>query len=675
MNLARQLFPAVLLCFGLVGIGDAAEPKPNIVLFLVDDMGWLDCGAYGSKYYDTPNIDRFASQATRFTSAYSCPLCSPTRATILSGQYSARHGTTTASGHQPPQPEGFEYLPKTAAANVPMLLPSSRNYLEPRQYTLAELLHDAGYRTRHIGKWHLGTTPQYWPESQGFDSAWHSHPDPGPPNYFSPYHVASSAESKMKDQRHIGTITDGPAGEYIVDRVADEAVRFIDEAKGGPFFLNVWQFGVHGPWGHKEALTKSYVDRKDPRGLQSNPIMASMLKSVDESFGKIMDKLEAEGLAQNTIVVFMSDNGGNVHSNIPGTAKTANAENAKSDALADWRKWAGNLPPTNNTPLRDGKGTLYEGGVRVPLMVRWPGNVPAGAVSQEVVGAVDIYPTIADLVGVPLEPKQKLDGVSLAGVLRQKHTLGNRPYFNYFPHGTPNKPPGVTVRQGPWKLIRWFMTGPEHPDIHELYNLDSDLSESQNLAKSMPDKVRELDGLIDGFLLNTGALAPRPNPDYREGAAKEKPQGKPRKPGTPAPAAGNTTTVAEPVNGWRARGCRAELRSGKLIVTGGGKSCFLGIAGLKFTGAAVLKLQTASGSGAGKVQWRTADQAEFPAEGQIVEFQIPAGGAKTVEVPLPVEGSLAHVRVYLPAQNEPVVVESIGLSATGGTPRVWDFSK
>lgn len=675
MNLASFLWSVVVLSVALQGLADAAETtKPNVVLFLVDDMGWIDCGAYGSKYYDTPNIDRFATQATRFTNAYSCPLCSPTRASILSGQYSARHGTTTASGHQPPQPEGFEYLPKSAAAGVPMLLPTSRNYLEPRQYTLAELLHDAGYRTQHIGKWHLGTTPPHWPESQGFDAAWHSHPDPGPPSYFSPYNVAPSAEKKSKDQRHVGTITDGLAGEYIVDRVADEAVRFIDDAKGGPFFLNVWQFGVHGPWGHKEALTKSYVDRKDPRGQQANPIMASMLKSVDESFGKIMDKLEAEGLAQNTIVVFMSDNGGNVHSNVPGTGKTAKAEETKSAALADWRKWAGDLPPTNNSPLRDGKGTLYEGGVRVPLMVRWPGNVPAGAVSQEIVGAVDIYPTIADFVGVALKPQQKLDGVSLTGVLRQKQSLGHRPYFNYFPHGTPNKPPGVTVRQGPWKLIRWFMTGPEHPEVHELYNLDQDLSESQNLATSMPDKVRELDGLIDGFLRDTGALAPRPNPNYQAGAAKEKLAGKPRKP-TPATAGPGTTTVDEPINGWRARSCRAELRDGKLIVTGEGKSPFLGIAGIKLTGAAVLKLRTASGSGLGKVQWRTADQEEFPAEGQVVEFQIPAGGMNTVEVPLPVEGSLAHVRVYLPAQDEPVVVESIALSATGGTPRVWDFGK
>lgn len=671
MKLALLPFRVVALCIALSGVVNGAEAaRPNVVLFLVDDMGWLDCGAYGSKYYDTPNIDRFASQATRFTNAYSCPLCSPTRATILSGQYSARHGTTTASGHQPPQPEGFEYLPKTAAAHVPMLLPTSRNYLEPRQCTLAELLHDAGYRTCHIGKWHLGTTPPHWPEAQGFDSAWHSHPDPGPPNYFSPYNVAPSAEKKSKDQRHVGTITDGPAGEYIVDRVADEAIRFLDDAKGGPFFLNVWQFGVHGPWGHKEALTRSYVDRKDPRGLQANPIMASMLKSVDESFGRIMDKLEADGLAQNTIVVFMSDNGGNVHSNVPGTGKTARAEETKSAALADWRRWAGDLPPTNNTPLRDGKGTLYEGGVRVPLMVRWPGSIPAGAVSREIVGAVDIYPTLAELVGAPLEPKQKLDGVSLAGILLRKQSLGNRPYFNYFPHGTPNKPPGVTVRQGPWKLIRWFMTGPDQPDVHELYNLDSDISESQNLAKSMPDKVRELDVLIDGFLRDTGALSPRPNPAYDAAVAKVKPAAKPSKPTAP-----NTTTVAEPINGWRARGCRAELRGGKLIVTGEGKSCFLGIAGLKLNGAAVLKLQTASGSGPGKVQWRTADQAEFPADGQIAEFQIPAGGMKTIEVPLPVEGNLAHIRVYLPAQDAPVVVESIALSATGGTPRVWDFGK
>ncbi len=335
----------------------AAERKPNVIVFLVDDMGWMDCGAYGSKYYETPNIDRFATRAMRFTDAYAQPLCSPTRASLLTGKYSARHGITSASGHQPPQAVGHKFLPETAAATQAMLTPESKNFLEPSEITLAETLRDAGYRTGHFGKWHLGLTQPHWPEQQGFDVAFHCHPDPGPPgNYFSPYGVLPTGQPGGKNK--VGTITDGPAGEYIVDRLADEAVKFIAENKGGPFFLNLWNYGVHGPWGHKPDYTQAFASKKDPRGVQGNPIMASMLRSVDECFGRILDALEKQGLAENTIIVFNSDNGGNTHSNVPDNAKTAKAEKSKSESLADWRKWAGNQPPTINTPLRDGKGTL-----------------------------------------------------------------------------------------------------------------------------------------------------------------------------------------------------------------------------------------------------------------------------------------------------------------------------
>jgi hypothetical protein len=270
-------------------------------------------------------------------------------------------------------------------------------------------------------------------------------------------------------------------------------------------------------------------------------------------------------------------------------------------------------------------------------------------------------------------PKQKLDGVSFADVLRGKKRLEGRAYFNFFPHGGPTKPPGVTVRQGDFKLIRWYLTGPEYPELIELYDLRDDLSESKNLASAMPDKVRELEGLIDGFLRDTGALVPTPNPDYKPGATK-KPVAK-APPSTTPDGKPATVVVDVPINGWRARGCTAELKGGKLIVTGENKSPFLGIAGLKLSGAAVLTLQTAEGSGVGKVQWRMADQEEFPAEGQVAEFTIADGGPAVTEVKLPVKGQLAHVRLYLPAQTKPVVVERIMLTATGGKPREWDFGK
>jgi arylsulfatase A-like enzyme len=318
--LTTLLGAAVLLLASLSALAQERPAqtarRPNIVLFLADDMGWIDCGAYGSKYYETPNIDRFATRSMRFTDAYAQPLCSPTRASILSGKYSARHGITSATGHQPPQPADFKFLPESAPPNQAVLVPQSKNYLEPGEITLAETLHAAGYRTAHIGKWHLGLTKPYWPEQQGFDFAFHCHPDPGPPGfYFSPYNVKPDGESR--GQTRVGTITDGPQGEYIVDRLADEAVKFIDANRDRPFFLNLWNYGVHGPWGHKEQYTRAFANKKDPRGLQGNPIMASMLKSVDECFGRILDALDRNGLTDNTIVIFNSDNGGNTHSNTP----------------------------------------------------------------------------------------------------------------------------------------------------------------------------------------------------------------------------------------------------------------------------------------------------------------------------------------------------------------------
>jgi arylsulfatase A-like enzyme len=482
--------------------------RPNIILFLVDDMGWMDCGVYGSKYYETPNIDRFASKAMRFTDAYAQPLCSPTRACILTSKYSARHGITSATGHLPPQPAGYNFLVEQGTRARGMLLPESKNYLEPSEYTLAEALRDAGYRTAHIGKWHLGLTRPYWPEQQGFEVAFHCHPDPGPPgNYFSPYGVKPDGEPR--GQSRVGTITDGPAGEYIVDRLGDEAIKFIEANRDRPFFLNLWNYGVHGPWGHKEEYTRAFASKKDPRGLQNNPIMGSMLRSVDECFGRVLEAVERNGLSENTIVIFNSDNGGNTHSN---TEVDAVRKKKTDTQLADWRKWAGTQPPTNNAPLRDGKGTLYEGGTRVPLMWSWAGHIPAGTTDATVVGHIDLYPTLLELIGLQPSPQQKMDGVSYAAVLNRTGKLNRQAFFNYFPHGaTVGRAGGVWVRSGDWKLIRWFGVPAGDKTRFELYHLRDDLGESKNLAETESARVQELDGLIDRFLADTEATYPRPS--------------------------------------------------------------------------------------------------------------------------------------------------------------------
>ncbi|MBE2283755.1 MAG: sulfatase [Prosthecobacter sp.] len=613
--------------------------KPNVVLFLADDMGWMDSGVYGSTYYETPNIDRFAKKAMRFTNAYSQPLCSPTRGSILSGQYTARHGITTASGHQPPQPAGHRFLPETAPANAPMLLPESKNYLEPAQITLAETLKSAGYRTAHIGKWHLGLTQPHWPEQQGFDVAFHCHPDPGPPGeYFSPYAVVP--EGKPNAKQRVGTITDGPVGEYIVDRQAAEAVKFIQGSKGGPFFLNLWCYGVHGPWGHKEEYTKHFAAKKDPSGRQGNPIMGSMLKSVDECFGRILDELDKQGISDNTIIIFYSDNGGNTHSNI-------SAEGKKS-ASEDWQKWAGSQPPTMNTPLRDGKGTLYEGGTRVPLMWSWAGKIAQGGTDDAVVGPVDVYPTLIDLLGIAKPEKQTFDGVSYAKVLKGEGDLGRTAYFNYHPHAGANRAGGVWVRSGDFKLLRWF----GNPATHELYNLTNDLGEAKDLATTMPEKVKELDALIDGFLKDTGALYPRPNPAYKPVAAK-------------VPA-----KKTDPLDNWKERGCKATVADGILTMKGTGKgAAFLGHGMAKINGPAVVKLRVRSAAGgAGKIDSLPNTSAD-PSLVHSTALEVKAGGWQELHVDLKDSGPLGTLRVYLPDSE----IDSIEVAPEKGKAQRWDF--
>ena len=635
------------------GVARVAPVRPNIIFFLVDDMGWMDCGVNGSSYYETPNMDRLAKQGMCFTQAYAQPLCSPTRASILTGQYSARHRITSASGHLPPQVPEDPLVREKAAPNRPLLMPESRNYLEPSQITLAEALRDAGYRTAHIGKWHLGLTEPFWPEKQGFEVAFHAEPSPGPASYFSPYGVVSKGTPSGKQP--VGTITDGPVGEYITDRLTEEAVKFIESNRDKPFFLNLWQYAVHGPWGHKEAYTAPFSKKSDPRGVQGNPIMASMLKSVDESLGHILAKLDELKLAENTIVVFYSDNGGNIHSNTPDDEKGKKRPPGDT-RLQDWRKWAGDRPPTSNAPLRDGKGRLYEGGIRVPLFVRWPDKIAAGAMSEEVVGCIDMYPTLLDLVGVPVPAAQKVDGVSFAPVLRGTGSLTREAYFTWFPHLVP----GVAVRRGEWKLIRRFIERPQdYEGLRELFNLKDDLGETKNLASQMPNKVKELDALIDAFVKDTGALYPKPNPAYKPKAAAAAP-------------------AADPMQGLVPKFCTAAVTGGVLRVEADGRNPFLGTAQVKVKGPLTLKLRARCASGGpGKVQWITEDKDDFAVPGQTVGFTLNPGAEwQDVDVALPIQGQTRIIRLYLPAEKGPVEVASIKwFDGSGKVVRAWTCDK
>jgi arylsulfatase A-like enzyme len=399
--------------------------------------------------------------------------------------------------------------------------------LDPSLITLPEVLGEAGYSTGHFGKWHLGLSQEHWPEKHGFQVAFHAQPSPGPPgsNYFSPYGVHKTGEPSPKHP--VGTITDGPKGEYITDRLTDEAIRFVERHKNEPFFLNFSHHAVHGPWGHKEDYTKQFANKVDPRGHQKNPIMASMLKSVDESLGRLLDKLDRLGLTDNTLFIFYSDNGGNTHSNLPGArGMDVKQGHPKWKFVQDWKKWAGDQPPTNNAPLREGKGRIYEGGQRVPLMVRWPGQVESGSISDSIVGPIDLYPTILEAAGLEKPKEHIVDGESIVPILKHTGKLNRQAYFTWFPHLIP----AVSVRQGDWKLIRRFEPHPKYPETVELYNLKNDVGETRNLAGKMSKKVDDLQALIDGFVKETGALYPKSNPAYNPNAKPTTSKSKPQRP-------------------------------------------------------------------------------------------------------------------------------------------------
>lgn len=644
-----HLVSVVLLCGGAL-FADS-QTRPNVILFVVDDMGWMDSEPYGSTYYSTPHMSRLAEQSMRFTDAYALPLCSPTRASILTGQYSSRHGITSATGHQPPRPNGFYYLPESASPTQPWLMPISKNYLDLDQYTLAEALRDAGYRTGHFGKWHLGLTSEYRPDKHGFDVTWGCAPDPGPPNYFSPYGVFP--DGRPTGQHHVGNITDGPDGEHITDRLTDEAIGFIEQADGQPFFLNLWQYSVHGPWQHKKEYTAQYADKSDPNGRQSNPVMGSMLQNVDESLGRILDTLHRLDLTDNTLFIFYSDNGGNKHSWTADDRKIANLKpsHPKYEDVASYRRWAGDQPPTNNAPLRDGKGRIYEGGQRVPLMVRWPGRVAPGTTTNAVVGPIDVYPTILEAVALEPSKQQLIDGESLVPVLTQQGKLQRDAYFTWFPHLTP----GVSVRQGDWKLIRLFNRSSPGTTL-ELYNLKDDIGETTNLATMTPAKAAELDALIDDFVKETKPVYPAPNPRYQ-------------------PRESNESNEADPARGLVPKQCAIELIDAAVRVSRTGRNAFLGTAQVRMPGPLTLKLRARTKSdGVGKIQWRMSDQEEFPANAQMIDYKIAGSDDwQDIKIDIPINGRPSLVRLYLPTGAASMDIQSIEYRNAKSQTKAWRF--
>jgi len=644
-----------LACLSATANAEPGRP-PNIILFLVDDMGWTDGGIFGSEYYETPNIDAFAEQAMRFTNAYAHPLCSPSRASIMTGQEESRHGILSAHGHQEPEPWGPQvYQPATPKDEY--LLTKSRRYLDPDATTLAEAFRDAGYRTAHMGKWHLGLTQEHWPGQHGFEVTFHSAPDPGPPGstYFSPHGV--HPDGKPGGARRVGNIVDGPKGEHIDDRLGTEAIKYITEHQDEPFYLNLWMYDCHGPWEAKLDVIQKFAEKESHRDGHTNPVYGAMLKTMDDNFGRIMTALDELGIADDTIVVFFSDNGGNTHS-MGASEQKRNLANPKHRAHAYtkiYNKYAGIQHPTRNLGLRDGKGSLYEGGERVPLMVRWPEHIPAGSLSDAIVNNIDLYPTLLELAGQAEPDNHVIDGKSFARVLTEGIEGTSRTSVSYFPyHGG-----GVSVRDGDWKLIQRYTRKPDsYEGLVELFNLKDDLGESRNLAAEMPEKVAELSKLIDMHFQQTGGLAPKPNPDYQ--------------PGTVTP-----TKSRSPTHGLVPRQCRIESIDGAIRVIAEGKNPFLGTAQVKLEGPITLHLQARGvngESGTGRVQWRTQGQTEFPATGQTVDFEVSASTTwQDITVQVPVEGRSQLLRLHVPA-SAGLDIRSISWKARDGKPVEWDFS-
>ncbi|MBM4024975.1 MAG: sulfatase [Planctomycetes bacterium] len=461
----------------------ATEPKrkPNIVFILVDDLGWADLGCYGSRYHETPNLDKLASQGMRFTNAYAaCAVCSPTRAAVMTGRYPARLGVTDwiRSRFQGGKiPEDKKNPTKHVGDKKQKLLcPPNALWLESQEITIAEALQQAGYVSCHIGKWHLGTDDWY-PEKQGFEYNIGGCDFGQPPTYFDPYF--------RKGQGDIPTLAARRPGEYLTDREADEAVRFLREHKDRPFFLHLAHYAVHTPIEAKAEVTKKYEAK--PPTQQKNARYAAMIESVDDAVGRICAVLDELGLADNTAIFFTSDNGGL-------------------------------LPVTNNTPLRSGKGYPYEGGIRAPLIVRWPGVVPAGSTSDEPVTSVDYFPTLCEAAGVPLPADREIDGVSLVGHLQSagRQPLDRDVLFWHFPHyrGADVVPYSI-IRAGDWKLIKRY-----EGKTFELFDLKNDLGERNDLADARPEKTQELDAKLREWLTRTHAKLPIPNPDYEPPAGR-----------------------------------------------------------------------------------------------------------------------------------------------------------
>lgn len=462
--------------------GHTVKRPPNIVLILVDDLGWMDLGCQGSDLFETPHLDKLAAEGIRFTNAYAaCAVCSPTRAAVQTGRYPARLFVTDwirarfQGGKIPADRINPCLAPVEKWRGKKVLCPPNALWMESSEITIAEALKTKGYTTCYIGKWHLGTDDWY-PDKQGYDFNFGGCDYGQPPNYFDPFNQPNGRHEMLR--AGIPGLPGRKKGEYLSDREADEAVGFIQKNRDRPFFLQLAHYAVHTPIQAKKEVTARYQKKiesatKPPK--QKNAKYAAMVQSVDDAFARVQKALKENGLVENTIVLFTSDNGGL-------------------------------LGPTNNAPLRSGKGYAYEGGIRVPFLVRWPGFVKPSTVDDTPVCSIDIFPTVLEAAGVELPQDRAIDGLSLVPVLSGKGELNRDALYWHFPHYRHAPGPYSIIRQNDWKLIKWY-EGPK-----ELYHLGNDLGEKNNLIEAEPELARKLEVRLMQHLSNVKAKIPIPKP-------------------------------------------------------------------------------------------------------------------------------------------------------------------
>jgi arylsulfatase A-like enzyme len=463
--------------------------KMNIIFILADDLGWNDVTIYGNKkLHETPNIERLAARGMTFTNAYAAsPLCSPTRASILTGQTPARTGITNPGCHVK-EVHTSALLEEKASPGSKIINCVSATRLRTDQPTLGKLLKAEGYTTAHFGKWHLGLEP-YSPLEHGFDTDIPHWGGPGPAGSFvAPWKFPNFKENYPK--------------EHIEDRMADEAVKWLHSIDSNkPFFMNYWQFSVHAPFNAKESLIEYYRTKVNLNELQNSSTYAAMVHSLDQAVGTLLEEVDRMGIADNTAIIFFSDNGGNQHSGVV-------------DKLPSGEEYITTL--TNNYPLRGGKACMYDGGIRVPCIVVWPGVTEPGSVSDKTIQSTDFYPTILNMIGANLPTKHTVDGVDISPVLKGGD-IDREAIFTYFPHGPKIQnwlPPSVAVHSGNWKLIRLFHQGDKGEHEYLLYNIRWDIGEQNDLSKKFPEKVKQLDAMIERYLEESNAVVPLPNPNF-----------------------------------------------------------------------------------------------------------------------------------------------------------------